>query len=88
MQPRVLILALPSLVVLALLVWHSWRSLPRRRAVAFWVSVAVYGVLRGMAVAWVTREGLGAPLPYQIRDPLLSVFGVSLQEVAGWAIVA
>jgi tetratricopeptide (TPR) repeat protein len=88
MEPRVLILALPSLVVLALLVWHSWRSLPRRRAAAFWVSVAVYGVLRGMAVAWVTREGLGASLPYQIRDPLLSVFGVSLQEVAGWAIVA
>lgn len=87
MEPRVLILALPSLVVLALLVWHSWRSLPRRRALAFWVSVAVYGVLRGMAVAWVTREGLGASLPYQIREPLLSVFGVSLQEVAGWAIV-
>jgi tetratricopeptide (TPR) repeat protein len=88
MEPRVLILALPSLVVLALLVWHSWRSLPRRRAVAFWVSVAVYGLLRGMAVAWVTREGLGASLPYQIHDPLLSVFGVSLQEIAGWAIVA
>ncbi|HWN41272.1 MAG TPA: tetratricopeptide repeat protein [Thermoanaerobaculia bacterium] len=88
MEPRVLILALPSLVVLALLVWHSWRSLPRRRAIAFWVSVAVYGLLRGVAVAWVTREGLGASLPYQIRDPLLSVFGVSLQEIAGWAIVA
>ncbi len=88
MEPRVLILALPSLVVLALLVWHSWRSLPRRRAIAFWVSVAVYGLLRGVAVAWVTREGLGASLPYEIRDPLLSVFGVSLQEIAGWAIVA
>ncbi|HVG10756.1 MAG TPA: tetratricopeptide repeat protein [Thermoanaerobaculia bacterium] len=88
MEPRVLILALPSLVVLALLVWHSWRSLPRRRAIAFWISVTVYGLLRGMAVAWVTREGLGASLPYQIRDPLLSVFGVSLQEIAGWAIVA
>lgn len=88
MEPRVLILALPSLVVLALLVRHSWRSLPRRRAVAFWASVAAYGVLRGLAVAWVTREGLGAALPYQVRNPLLPVFGVSLQEVAGWAIVA
>lgn len=88
MEPRVLILAVPSLAVLVLLVWHSFRSLPRRRAVAFWVSVTVYGFLRGMAVAWVTREGLGASLPYQIRDPLLSILGVSLQEVAGWAIVA
>jgi tetratricopeptide (TPR) repeat protein len=88
MEPRVLILALPSLLVLAILVWHSWRSLPRRRAAVFWMSVIVYGVLRGVAVAWVTREGLGAALPYQIRNPLLPVFGVSLQEVAGWAIVA
>lgn len=88
METRVLVLALPSLVVLTLLVWHSWRSLPRRRAVLFWVSVAIYGLLRGVAVASVAREGLGASLPYLIRDPLLSVFGVSLQEVAGWAIVA
>lgn len=88
MDTRLLILALPSLVVLALLVWHSLRSLPRRRALLFWASVTVYGVLRGMAVAWVTREGLGASLPYQIHSPLLRVFGVSLQEVAGWAIVA
>lgn len=88
MEPRVLILALPSLAVLALLVWHSRKALPRRRAAAFWAAVTVYGVLRGAAVAWVTREGLGAALPYQIRNPLLQVFGVSLQEVAGWAIVA
>lgn len=88
MEPRVLILTIPSLGVLALLVWHSWKTLPRRRALAFWGSVAVYGLLRGLAVAWVTREGLGASLPYQIRNPLLQVFGVSLQEVAGWAIVA
>ncbi|HEX5717906.1 MAG TPA: tetratricopeptide repeat protein [Thermoanaerobaculia bacterium] len=72
MEPRVLILALPSLVVLALLVWHSWRSLPRRRAIAFWVSVAVYGVLRGVALAWVNREDLGK----------------AVQQAAGWAIVA
>ncbi len=88
MEPRVLILTIPSLGVLALLVWHSWKTLPRRRALAFWGSVAVYGLLRGLAVAWVTREGLGASLPYQIRNPLLPVFGVSLQEIAGWAIVA
>jgi tetratricopeptide repeat protein len=88
MEPRVLILTLPSLAVLALLVWHSWKSLPRRRMSAFWASVAIYGLLRGIAVAWVTREGLGASLPYQIRNPLLPVFGVSLQEMAGWAIVA
>lgn len=88
METRVLVLAIPSLVVLCLLVWHSMGALPRRRAAAFWGAVAVYGLLRGMAVAWVTREGLGASIPYQIHNPLFQVFGVSLQEVAGWAIVA
>ncbi len=88
MEPRVLLLAIPSLVVLVLLIVHSWRALPRRRALAFWISVAVYGLARGLAVTWITERGLGAAAPYEIRDPLLPVFGVSLQEVAGWAIVA
>lgn len=72
MTPRILILALPSLAVVLLLAWHSWRSLPRRRAVAFWVSVTVYGVLRGVALAWVNREDVGK----------------AVQQAAGWAIVA
>jgi hypothetical protein len=72
MEPRILILALPSLAVIALLVWHSWRSLPRRRMVVFWISVTVYGVLRGVALAWVNREDLGK----------------AVQQAAGWAIVA
>jgi tetratricopeptide (TPR) repeat protein len=88
MDTRVLVLAIPSLAVLCLLVWHSLRALPRRRAAAFWGAVAIYGLLRGVAVALVTREGLGAALPYRIHNPLFAVFGVSLQEVAGWAIVA
>jgi len=72
MTLRILILALPSLAVVVLLAWHSWRSLPRRRAVAFWLSVTVYGVLRGVALAWVNREDVGK----------------AVQQAAGWAIVA
>lgn len=88
MDTRVLVLAIPSLAVLCLLVRHSLGALPRRRAAAFWAAVAVYGLVRGIAVALVTRKGLGAAVPYQIHDPLFEIFGVSLQEVAGWAIVA
>ncbi len=40
MDPRLLVLTLPSLLVLTLLVWHSLRTLPRRRALAFWAGVA------------------------------------------------
>lgn len=88
MDPRLLALTLPSLLVLALLVGHSLRALPRRRALAFWASVAAYGLLRGVAVRWITETGLGAAAPYVIHRPLLRVAGVSLQEVVGWAVVA
>jgi tetratricopeptide (TPR) repeat protein len=84
---RVLILAIPSLVVFGLLVAHSLRTLPRGRAIAFWVGVVAYGVVRGVALRWVIAHGGGSSFPYTIRDPLFPVFGVPLQEVAGWAIV-
>jgi len=87
MDPRVLILAVPSLVVLGLLIAHSWLTLPRGRAIAFWCGVVGYGVLRGVALRWVIDHGSGGAFPYAIRNPLLSIFGVPLQEVIGWAIV-
>ncbi len=88
MDQRLFALTLPSAAVLALLVAHSLRALPRRRAAAFWIAVAAYGVARGAAVTWITRSGLGAQPPYVIHEPLFAVLGVPLQEVAGWAIVA
>ncbi len=87
MDPRLPALALPSLVILGLLVLHSVKALPRARAAAFWASAAAYGIVRGIALRWVTETGLQASFPYQIHRPLLSFFGVSLQEVAGWMIV-
>jgi hypothetical protein len=83
---RILILAIPSALIFVALIWHSLAALPRRRAIAFWVAVIVYGVLRGFGVRFVT-ETIGASFPYEIRNPLLSIGGVSAQEVVGWAIV-
>ena len=87
MDTRILALAVPSAVILAALVWHSAAALPRRQAAGFWISVVVYGVLRGLGVRFVTTS-IGASFPYEIRNPMLSVGGVSAQEVAGWAVVA
>ena len=87
MEPRVLVLAIPSALVLSALVWHSVVAMSRRRALLFWLSVLVYGVLRGVGVRAVT-EAIGASFPYEIRGAMLSIGGVSAQEVAGWAIVA
>lgn len=88
MDPRLIFLVVPSALVLGYLVLHSARSLPRRRAIAFWVSVVVYGLGRGIAVRWIADRGLHGAVPYVIHDPLLPVFGVPVQEIVGWAIVA
>jgi tetratricopeptide (TPR) repeat protein len=47
-----------------------------------------YGFIRALGVRWVTEKGLGASVPYEIRQPLFPVLGVPPQEVVGWAIVA
>ena len=85
MDGRVLVLTIPSAVILGALVHYSLRALPRTRSLAFWASVTV---LHGIAVHLVTEKGLGASFPYVIRHPLLSMLGVSLQEIAGWTIVS
>jgi tetratricopeptide (TPR) repeat protein len=84
---RLAALAIPSLIALALLVAHSLRALPRRRAATFWAGVIAYGLLRGVAIGWITRF-LGARFPYELHRPLLRILGVSAQEIAGWAVVA
>lgn len=88
MSERILLLTLPSAAMLALLVAHSAVALPRRRAWSFWIACTAYGVARGLAVRAVTERGLGSSFPYIVTDPLFALGGVSLQEVAGWAIVA
>lgn len=86
MDSRVLYLALPSSLALALAIAHSWKALPRWRALAFWGSVLAYGIIRGLAVGWITQS-LGAKFPYELHHPLLKILGVPAQEVIGWALV-
>lgn len=88
MDQRIVFLVLPSTAVLVLLLVHSWQALPRRRAILFWISVAVYGLLRGIGVRRIAEEGLEGALPYVVHDPLLRLWGVPAQEIVGWAIVA
>lgn len=88
MDPRFVLLSLPSAVALSLLAVHSRRALGGRRATIFWSACVAYGTARGLAVRWITETGLGGAMPYAIRDPLFTIAGVSLQEIAGWAIVA
>src|SRR6476659_5590364 len=82
-----ILLAVSSGLVLLGLIVHSVWALPRRRALAFWGSVFVYGLARGFAVRLLSRDVLGASVPYVLHAPSMRVLGVSVQELAGWAIV-
>ncbi len=81
-------LSIPSAAIAAFLVFHSLRTLGRRRAGFFWIAVIAYGLIRGMSVRWITKEGLGAHVPYEMAGARWTFAGVAPQEIAGWAIVA
>ena len=77
---------LPSALALALLVAHSLAALERRRALAFWVAIVGYGWVRHLAIRAITEDALDGRFPYRLQRPLLAIFDVPLQELAGWAI--
>jgi hypothetical protein len=83
-----LLLAIPSLLALALLAWDRRAVLGTRTALAYFAAVAAYGALRGIAIRAVTGSALATPFPYLMNQPVATLFGVSLQELVGWAVAA
>ena len=83
-----LLLAIPSLVALALLARDRRAVVGARAALAYFTALAVYGALRGTAIRAITGTALATPFPYLMNRPVAALFGVSLQEVVGWAVAA
>jgi hypothetical protein len=83
-----LLLAIPSLVALALLAWDRREATGTRRTVAYFAAAAAYGAARGLAIRAVTGTALQTPFPYLMNRPVATFLGVSLQEVVGWAVAA
>lgn len=83
-----LLLAIPSLVALALLAWDRRAATGTRLALAYFATAAAYGAARGLAIRAVTGTALATPFPYLMNRPVATFFGVSLQEVVGWAVAA
>ena len=82
--------ALPPLAVaalstaaLALLLAHRRANLGGRNAAGFVAAALAYGWIRSTAIARVSAAA-SAQTPYQIVSPLVSLFGVPLQELVGW----
>ncbi len=80
-----LALAVPSLIALVLLAADRRRAEPRRWR-RFLIAVMVYGVVRSLAVRWVTETALQGSAPYGFGGGGPALFGVPLQELAGWMV--
>lgn len=86
MDPSFLLLTLPSGLVLLALLWHSWTTRGRGPTLTLLGAVVAYGASRSLVIRWISRERLGSPHPYLMNRPVVSFYGVSVQEVVGWAL--
>lgn len=75
MDPGITIVAVFSAVMLVALVWHSLAVLSRSRAVAFWVSVVVYALL---------REFAHSMLLFHVVGPVVRVVGFAITLYLAW----
>ncbi|MEO6326785.1 MAG: tetratricopeptide repeat protein [Thermoanaerobaculia bacterium] len=86
MKDAFFLLGVPSVLVLLALLVDRARRAGGGAALSFAGALAVYGVLRGLAIQKILSPFLGSPPPYVMNLPVLSLGGVSLQELVGWGV--
>lgn len=80
-------LAALSAAVLLLLLLHRRANLGWPAAFAFLAASATYGFVRSTTIRALSESRLGGA-PYTLSSPLLTLWGVPLQELAGWTVAA
>lgn len=78
------ILVLPALAVVLGLVVHSLKFRGRRETLAFFLAAAVFGILRGNIIWWITTVHFQGKFPYIFQRHLLGVYHDSFTADAGW----
>ena len=85
MDPILVLLAVPSAAVLAALAAHGVRNRGAGPTASYLAALFAYGAARAAAIRHLSRS-LHASMPYLMSRPVVTVFGVSLQELLGWAV--
>ena len=77
-------------VALGIALWDAWCVYGRRWTLYYLLTGTAFAVLRANAVGWVigVRHQSAPALPYAVNQPLVTLFGASLLEIAGWLLVA
>ena len=80
-----LALAALSAAVLLLLLDHRRAQLGNRAALTFLAATCFYGLVRSLSIRTLSDAHLGGA-PYRLTSPLLTLWGVPLQELLGWTV--
>jgi len=78
------ILVIPALVVVLGLVVPSLKFRGRRETLIFFLAAAVFGILRGNIIWWITTVHFEGKFPYIFQRQLLGVYHDSFNADAGW----
>jgi len=80
-------LALLSAAALVLALGHRRANLGTRAALVFLAATCGYGLLRALSIRGLSASFLGG-MPYRLNAPVLTFWGVPLQELVGWTVAA
>lgn len=80
-------LAALSAAVLLLILLHRRANLGLGAALAFLAASGAYGFVRSSSIRALAEARLGS-VPYTLSSPLLTIWGVPLQELLGWTVAA
>ena len=80
------ILVLPAFFVLVGLILHSVKFRGQRETLYFFIPAALFGILRGNIIWWITTVHFQGKFPYIFQHRVMGVYHDSFTADAGWII--
>jgi len=80
------ILVLPAFCVLVGLIVHSLKFRGRRDTLYFFIAAALFGIIRGNVIWWITAVHFQGKFPYVFQNRVMGVYHDSFTADAGWIV--
>jgi len=80
------ILVLPAFCVLVGLIVHSLKFRGRRDTLYFFMAAALFGIIRGNVIWWITAVHFQGKFPYVFQNRVMGVYHDSFTADAGWIV--
>ena len=86
MNRQMAILVLPAFCVLVGLIVHSLKFRGRRDTLYFFIAAALFGIIRGNVIWWITAVHFQGKFPYVFQNRVMGVYHDSFTADAGWIV--